>query len=232
MDGKHSRRKPRVKRASRQRDDASGSLGKEGWKAFVDLLPSQEYPAGTKLLQQGSSAHAVYFIERGLVKLTRLESAGEEVIVGLRFRGWLLGAASVILQEVYPVTATTLTDSHIRRIPAENFSRMVKTNGQLSWYLHQMHSREVYDWVVQVSGLGCLLARRRLEQLLWQLKQAEVLVNAKDGRIQLPITQVEMAQLLAVTPQYLCRLLKELEAEGQIQRVKRWWRILLSENFE
>jgi CRP/FNR family transcriptional regulator len=179
-------------------------------------------------VRQGASANKVYLINRGLVKLTRLEEGGQEVVVGLRTPGWLLGAASVVLQEPYPVSATTLTRCELRLIPAEEFRHWLKTNEPLSWYLHWVHSREVYDLVAHVSGLACLSTRQRLEQLLRQLKHADVLVKGKEERLQLPISQSELARLIAVTPQYLSRLLKELEAEELIERAQGGRRILLS----
>jgi len=40
------------------------------------------------------------------------------------------------------------------------------------------------------------------------------------ARVQLPITHEEIAQLIAVTPQYLSCLLKQLTEEGVLRKVK------------
>jgi len=166
MKKKLSPPEPKAKGVPRQRDASSGSSFVEGWKDFVVQLPLEVYPPETELAGQGAPAKKVFFIEAGLVKLTHMESEGQEAIIGLRYSGWLLGAALVVLQKPYPVTATTLTLCHLRPIPAEEFLDRLKTNAPVSWYLHQMRSREVYDWVAHVSGLASLPARRRLEHVL------------------------------------------------------------------
>ncbi len=62
-----------------------------------------------------------------------------------------------------------------------------------------------------------------LEQFLW-----DVLVSHSPGasgsppRLQLPIPQWELARYLGVTPQYVTRLLGQLEDEGLLLRRKGW----------
>jgi CRP/FNR family transcriptional regulator len=179
------------------------------------------------LIPQGSQVKQVYFIESGLIKLTRLELDGKEGMVGLRGPGWILGAASVMVQEPYPVTATALTRCHLRRMSVEAFRHLVKTNGPLSWCLHQIHSREIYDWMAHASGLAKLSARQRLEQFLWELVVAQERFELrKPIRLQVPLLKKEIAQLIAVTPEHLSRELMKLEKEGLIRRDQGWLIIL------
>ena len=180
----------------RQREKivACASLVSEGRKQIDRLAPSHAYPAAVELLQQGSPAQEVYFIDSGLVKLIRLEQDGRELIVALRFPGWLLGAASVIVQKPQPVRAVTVTNCYLRRIPAEAFLHLLRANAQLSWHSHQMQSREVFDQAARVAQLGCFSARHRLEQLLWQLiSELESGEPHKEVRLQLPLKHWEVA---------------------------------------
>lgn len=108
----------------------------------------------------------MYWIDQGLVKLISLNRRGDELIVALRPSGWILGAASVIVQKPYPVTALTLTDCQLIRLPAHLFLSLAQTNAKFSWVVEQVHSREIYDQVSQIIELGSLTARQRLEQFL------------------------------------------------------------------
>jgi len=120
----------------------------EVWKE----RPSQLYPAGTELFRQGSRAEQVWLIERGLVKLLRLEEDGQEMIIRLRYPGWFVGITATILQRPYPATAVTLTPCRLRRIPAEDFRRQVEMEDQFSRRLLQALSREV----------SCAASRQRI----------------------------------------------------------------------
>jgi CRP-like cAMP-binding protein len=194
----------------------------EFWKELNTLSPAQAYPAGVDLYQQGSPPQEVYLIESGLVKLSRLEEDGQELIVDLRFPGSLVGAHSVLIQKLYPVTAVTLMRCYLRRIPAGIFEHQVKTNTQMSWHVHQMHCHDAYSQVGRVSMLGCLTARHRLEELLWQLSRFESSSTHKEVRLHLPLKGHEIARWIAVTPAYLCRLFEQLESEAVLERRKGW----------
>jgi CRP-like cAMP-binding protein len=201
----------------------------EGRRAFLDGLgPLQRYPPAIELFKQHAQAQDIYIVEHGLVKLIRLNQEGREMILGLRSPGWVLGDASVVLQKPYAASAFTLTYCHLRRIPAESFIELLQTNAHISWYFHQLQSREIYNQIGHMEGLGFLSARHRLEQLLWQLVSTQRLNNSQEEdlreetRLNLPLKQTEIAELIAVTPEHLSRVLKQMQNEGILRREKGW----------
>ena len=192
---------------------------------WTDLtrLSSHVYPARVELFRQGSPADEVYCLDRGLVKLVRLELDGDELIVDIGFPGSLLGSASATLQRPHPVTATALTECCVRCISADIFRQLLRANAQLSWDLHKIHSEELLDQIVRIAQLGCQSARCRLERLLWRfLSVLQPDEWNREARLQLPLRHWEIAQLIAATPPYLCSLLKELEKDGIVRRRKGW----------
>lgn len=180
---------------------------------------TQTYPAGVELLSQDGAPADVFHIEVGLVKLVRAESDGHEIILGLRSKGWLLGAAAVILDQPYAVSAITLTRSQVHRIRADEFRKLVSTNARFGWHVHVMHSREIYGDLAHVASLRCHSARCRLEHFLWSLVPSLDRTESDDEiRIDLPLRHTEIAQLISVTPQYLCELFHRLEEDGIVRR--------------
>jgi CRP/FNR family transcriptional regulator len=182
-------------------------------------LAALEYPAGTVLSQQGSLPGEVVTIERGIVKLIRLNEYGQKTIVGLRSRGSVLGAASIIMQRPHPVTVVTMTACSLRRIPLKMFLELARTDPKLSWYLHQAHSREAYEQVKQMTALRNLSVRQRLEQLIRDLIFLQIRSNqAKRITLNLPLKLCDLAQLIGITPEHLSRVLKQAEDEGILHR--------------
>ena len=199
------------------------SLVAEGQEIFSGIVPFQVYSAGIELFQQGASAREVYFNARGLVKLVFLGQNGQEMIVGLRSPGWILGAASVILGKPCPLTVTTLTSCHLHRIPADVFLHHLKNDAQLSWYAQITQSLEVYEETAHVAQLGCVSAQNRLEQLLWQFCSVlECNKSQKEIRLRLPLKKQEIAKLIAVTPEYLSLVVKRMQQKGVIRWQKGW----------
>ena len=182
---------------------------------------SKKFPAATEIFRQDSAARFVYLIERGIVKLLHLGEGGKEIIIGLRYPGWFLGAAPAILQESYTVTALTLTRCQMRLFPATLFIDMIKTDADFSWNIQQHLGRGIHQYINRLTDIGSLPARQRLDKLLRELGAAMEPDEPKGiTRLPLPLKQWEIAQLIAVTPQYLNRLLKEKEATGMISREK------------
>lgn len=180
---------------------------------------SQHYPPEVELFRQGNPAEEVFYIERGLVKLLRSQASGEERIVGLRSSGWFLGAAAVVIGMPLTVTAITVRPCRVARLEAAEFCRQLRENSAISWRLHEMHSREVYNQTIQVADLMSDSARQRLKEFLWRLAPAaEALAAENPVRVDVPLKQWEIAQLIGVTPPYLCQLMSELESDGELRR--------------
>jgi len=189
--------------------------------------PSQRYPPNTEVFHQDTPANAVYLIERGLVKLSWVGHDGHEMILGLRRRHWVTGAPSALLESRFTFTVTTLTPCSLRCISATGFLRMVNADAEFCRRLLRMLSEGILSQGMKVAALGCMPARDRLEGFFRELilEQEPAIGPAeqhKSMRLQIPLKLKELAQLIAIAPEYLSRLLRELEQQGVIRRDKGW----------
>ena len=184
--------------------------------------PVQGWPAGADIFQQETPANSVYFIDYGLVKLTRLEPNGRNIIISLRRRDWLLGAASVLLEKPFVTTATTVTRCHLRSISSTNFLNLMKTDAGFSLQLCRMFSNELRDQAIKVGQLGCVSAQSRIENFLCELIHQHKLEEFQEPiELHLQLKGEELAQLIAISPEHLCRLLKKMEQQGLINVTRR-----------
>ena len=202
-------------------DQAHGGVGGIGMTradAWLPLLPSAlSYPAGTVLMQQGGDPGDVFYVEEGLAKLVRAGRDGREQILGLRGPGWFLGAALVLAFRAPPASAVAVTPCRLRRLTRQAFLDLMATHEALSWHVHQMHSREVLSQFQQMADLGTATSRQRLERFLRRFTAASS-PNGNGGvRLSLPLKRWELASLLAVTPEHLSRLLRQLRDDGVIR---------------
>jgi CRP-like cAMP-binding protein len=206
-------RKPSSSRPERQH-----ALFKRGKFGIV-----RSYPPGYELLQQGSPAEAVYLIHDGIVKLVWNEPKGKESIVGLRWQGWFLAAPSIISDTPCPTSAITLTRSKIEHIPPETFLDRLQRDPNLGWELHQNQSREICEQFRWLGELACCSARSRLLYLLdrWNTSNGTG-SGTRNLRLRLPLKRKDIADLIAVTPEHLSRLLSQLSREGQIDLTGGW----------
>lgn len=180
-------------------------------------------PPEHEIYSQGDPPHTVCLICSGQVKLTRTESDGNQVIVGLRQRGWMLGAVSLLLNARYETTAATITRSKLCIVPAETFTRTINTDLEFSRWILLILSRGLKSSMLSIGERSCLSGRQRLEKFLWEVvEMQDGIDHQRPIKIQMVLKNWEIAQLLALTPQHLCRLVKQLENEGVVVRKKGW----------
>ncbi len=134
-----------------------------------------------------------------------------------------MGAANALSGDSYACTAETLTRSKLCTIPIDQLKKAMGSNASLSLWVSTMFGRALYASMIRISEGSCLTGRQRLEKFLLEM------VDSLDDHdlqkaVKLPVLlkQWEVAQLLAVTPQYLCRLIKQMEKEGLLVRNDGW----------
>ena len=204
-----------------------GTFGPEdgrGLASWLSLLPAaQLYPVGTVLVRQGCEPGDIFFIEDGLAKLVRFDGSGREQILGLRGAGWFLGAAFVMVGRSHPASAVAVTSCAVRRLSREAFLELMADQPGLSWHVHRMHSREVLSQFHHMADLGVKTARQRLERVLRRLAAAaKPNGGGKEVRLLSPLKRWELASLIAVTPEHLSRLIKQLRDDGVVRVHKGW----------
>src|SRR5262249_26014812 len=188
---------------------------------------AQVYPATVELFSQGAHPADLYFIHSGILKLTRLEDNGQEILLDLRFPGSLVGSAAAIKEKPHPFAAVTVTRCALTRLSSRKFRSLLATDITLAAHVRDTLSDEVLDHVTRISQLTCLPARQRLEQLLWRFceqlpSHRNHSQSERTSKRKLALKEYEVAHLLSITPTYLCRLLNALEKENVISRSKGW----------
>jgi CRP/FNR family transcriptional regulator len=173
-------------------------------------------PAETELFQQHSVVSDVFWLDDGLIKLVHDDRDGRRRILALKPAHSLVGLPFALSGVRSPVTAVTATRAAIRRLPGRQFALLLTTDLRLSWRLHQMHSTEICGYFERLADLAGSSSRHRLERFLRALVSDQPSTGSS-ARIHLPLKRGELAQFLAVTPEHLSRLFKQLSAEGVIR---------------
>ena len=204
-----------------QADGFFSSFFADGKNNLYFRNPVQLYPAKAEIVKQDTPANAVYLIESGLVKLLRQTPDGNKVIIGFRHRDWLIGAPTVLLDKPYNFTVIAVIPTRLRGIPRKDFLDHIKKNEQFSWHIHQLLSQQIFDQMKKIEAISFLSAEDRLMRLLVDtVREMETAGSGTPDNFTLPITNQELAQLLMITPEHLCRVLKGIEQKGLIKHDK------------
>lgn len=194
---------------------------KEQENDLVGCGPIQPYPAATEIFRDVAPVKFIYLIERGMVKLSRMGHDGTEVIVGLCSRYCLLATPALFLKTPYTVTATTLTPCHLRCITAKCLYNLLKTDKTFSWEMYRHLSELILDNFRKIEEVSHMSAEERLRTFLGQLIVELCPEKAETGNhYQVPLRQHEVAEIIGVSPEHLCRLEKKMQQEGIVISTK------------
>src|SRR5437899_10671680 len=92
----------------------------------------KEYRKKQTIFLQGSPADAVFYIEKGKVKLTVLSPRGKEAVVAILGSGDFFGGGRLAGQPLRMATATAMTECSILRLQNETMVRMLHNEPALS----------------------------------------------------------------------------------------------------
>ena len=178
----------------------------------------QQYPAETVLQRQGYAVASVHLIEEGLIMLAHADPSGHEAVAGIRLQGTILGAAEALVGACAPAAAVTMVPSTTRSMPARVFCGRVTQDASFAACVLRALARENLCQMMQVVERASLPAAERLQGFLRRLiiRTAPLRAGGCAG-FRLPLRQHDLARLLSVTPEYLCKLLRQLEDEGTIR---------------
>lgn len=194
---------------------------------FKDLLLSQidvsRVPAlrRSTLFTQGDKATALYFVEEGLVKLTRTNSSGGRLILSLYGPNDVLGEEAFLDGDgEYYAEAEALTPATVYKIPWAAVRRVIATHPELSevFLRHMLASKMGFARKVELLCLQDVEAR-----ILYHLAELAKLVkpSEEDFGHALPITQLELADLVGATRETISTALKHLERRGFVRLSRR-----------
>ena len=182
------------------------------------------YNAGQVIYIEGEPAEAIFILEFGWVRATRMSRDGREQAMLFLRPGEIFGDVAVFTGSNYPGTVIALEAVTAWAIPAQAILEKVRQSPELAQaVIHHLGERVLY-YVNLVEDLSLRSVEARLANTL--LQHAEV----HEGQVMVPrkswTTLDEMSVRLGTVRDVLSRTLRALEAEG-ILRVEKQAIIIL-----
>ena len=99
----------------------------EGFDAIASL---QSHPKGAILFVEGQSAHGVFILLCGRVKLTTASADGKSLLLRIAEPGEVIGLPGAISGKIYVLTAEALEPIQVRVISREPFMEFLREHGE------------------------------------------------------------------------------------------------------
>jgi CRP/FNR family transcriptional regulator len=176
----------------------------------------------TSLFAQGQPADSLYVIEEGMVKLTRTNAGAGRIILGIFGPGQVVGEETLLSEQgaLYYAEAEVLAPSSVLRAPAGVLAGALAQNQEFSMALYEAIVRQKAALAEKVELLCLHDVEFRILHYLEQLSSLVPLHEGGEGH-QLPITQLELADLIGATRETTSTTLNQLERRGLVKLSRR-----------
>ena len=175
----------------------------------------------TSLFSQGQVADSLYLIDDGLIKLIRTNGDGKRIIICICGPGHVVGE-EVLSTETpsYYAEADVLTTATVFRIPRDTIVRAMTDNPEIASYLMDAIIQQKHKLAEKVEYLCLYDVEYRILHYLAELSLLVRRPSDNDG-YQLPITQLELADLVGATRETTSTTLNQLERRGLVKLSRR-----------
>jgi CRP/FNR family transcriptional regulator len=176
-----------------------------------DSVKQVRFAKGETLFSQGDASCCVYALNKGIVKLCDVSHDGREQIVGFASPHKLMVGLRSLSRPVYSVTAIAETDVAACKIrkrsllaamsqdPEVGIRLIDALNSQLDMSRALMRVTEHHGAKTKIAAFLCLLVPQ---------------LNGGGHKVEFPFSRSEMAGLLGLTEETVCRQMAALRRDG------------------
>jgi CRP-like cAMP-binding protein len=177
----------------------------------------QRYRRGAVLFREGTPSASVIIVRSGRVKVSSDTASGTEVVLAVRGPGALLGELSAIdggprsgtVTALEPVTALSVSSAH--------FERHLLEHGRVAFVLMRELTRRLRDADRKRIEFGAFDTTGRVAARLVELADRFGVATDAGLRINLPLSQDELAGWTGASREAVTKALRVLREEGMIQ---------------
>lgn len=182
---------------------------------FLQRYHTKTFAKGELILVQGEIPPCTYVIKKGVVKVYNLTSRGEEkpISYDTRYEGFPIGWTYLKLTESQ-FFYDAYTNVELYRIPRNDYQEFLKSNPEV---LYEVHSLFIAHYIHMQTRLNALEQSKAASKVVNTIHYL-CLRYGKDikenvVKIQLPITQQELANFMGLTRETTGIELKKLQRD-------------------
>jgi CRP/FNR family transcriptional regulator len=189
------------------------SLDPELQCIVTDAVQEVAFSRGEVLFLQGQSSSSLYSLTSGMVKICSHTADGREQIVGLSSPGNLLVGLQSINDERYAYSGIAATPVQACKINHRALLAQVRDRGDIAMRLIAAVNAQLAHARALMEVLGHKCAAAKIASFI-------LLMTPKSERgncgFSMPFSRMEMASLLGLSEETVCRLMANMRRSGAI----------------
>ncbi len=194
-------------------------------EAVNNLFRSVDYPVGALLYHEGDPAEALFLVAHGRVKLLQHSVSGDEVMLDLLSQGDPFGGLAALGQRRYPQSAVAQTACCVLTISTADFRHLLITYPEVALSALDGVASDLEAAHDVIRSLSTLPVEARIAQVLIDLADRLGEADETGILIQSPLSQQDLAAMVATTPATVSRVISSLRRRGYIETGRQWIRM-------
>ncbi len=165
---------------------------------------------GETLFVQGDRADHIFIVLEGLMKLGRITSAGDDIVVAVYGAGESFGEAAALKGGEYPVTVEAAEDAVLFRLAARTIAEQIRQHPEIAMAMLASTFRHNRELVMEIEDIKGHTGAQRLATFLVALAPVEEGAST----FSLPYDKGLIAKRLGMKPESLSRSIANLRPLG------------------
>lgn len=192
-------------------------MEKETARALVQAARVQRFVENEIVFDQGAEAHSFFALLEGRLRVTKVNPAGQQIVIRFVSPGDVFGIAAAIGRTTYPATATAIVPSLALAWPNASWPRLVAEHPVLATQTLLHVGARLQEAHARVASFSSSEVEARLARTLLSL--AKEAGQERDGVVALdfPISRQDLAEMTGTTMHTVSRVLSAWSARGYVR---------------
>jgi len=178
----------------------------------------KRYPADTFLFHEGEIANHYYQIISGRVKMLNINDEGKEFIQGIFEDGQSFGEPPLFVNETYPASARTLSETKICRIHKIEFFQLLNDHFDIHLSFTTVLAKRLRYKAMIMKEISSHDVEHRILTFLDHIKSE---YGEPQGLFPVKFTRQQLSNLLGIRVETTIRAIKRLEEKGALKIIDR-----------
>jgi CRP-like cAMP-binding protein len=192
-------------------------LGHEALQRLAEKVQLTEVRRRRVVYLPGDPGQAVYFVNGGRVKISKVTRDGKELTLAYRGPGEVFGELVLIDGGPREEMAEAMENALITEIERGEFERLVQREGMIGYRLTKIVAERRRDVENKIEALIFKDVNAKLAELLLRLAVEYGVDDERGTLVALKITHQEMANLIGSTRETVSLTLSQFKRKGLIQ---------------
>lgn len=181
-------------------------------------IHKKSYKKGERIISEYEKAQGVFFVHSGIVKLTKEDENGNEMIVCIKKKGEIFAEACLFnhSDKLYPATARMVQEGEIYFLTTVDLENELIRSPEMAVQIIHYMSEQLRDMTSILRDIALLDVYTKTIRTLERLAEKFGANHCNRMYIEIPLTVQEFASLVGTSRESISRVFSKLKKDGII----------------